>query len=420
MKRALLFASLFPLLACSSEVRTDVTNTSQGSGGGGGSASSSGVGASWDAGGAPLEPCLPPDAPPSPAPLCGPPDAPCQVLVDELLPVAPAFRNDAPAISLDKACAPSLLFSVAENGLYNGFFARRNAPDDWSVSPTPFALATAGLGTYGDGRPFAFPNDGAFGAGLWALEGDAWTSLADVPKKVTHSAHGFAQANNGAILAAFRTDIDELVLGSFDGAWSLSQIGQTPYAPLVALSPEGWPHVAAWSAESGSWALHWYAPPSNAELPMLVGGTLQAEVLPFALAATAADPQNPQGKPHLLWLSQLPDFTFNLMYAVRVHENTWSVVPVEYAAEGATYRPLGIVTDDSGDVRLFYTRAKASAPGEEQVVVAWPGVGKAVLFEGRNALGATFQRDGAGRIHVAMYTVSEPSKFDVRYVLLGP
>jgi hypothetical protein len=393
-----------------------------GSGGAGGASSSGGTGAFSGVGGSAPDPCLPPDAG-SLSPMCGP-SSTCQILVDEILPVPPGYRNDAPALALGSGCAPIVLFSLAENAKYEGFLGVRTAPASWLVSPTPFPLATAGIAVKEAGL-LAFPNDGAFGAGLWAFVGDQWHSVGAMPAMATHMARGFTQANNGVLYTAFKTDIDELFLGTFDDGWTLSKLGQTPTPPPVAVSPEGQPHVVAWEPSAGAWALHWYAAPSAPEIVLPITGQLLAEVQRPALAVTAADAGNPQGKPHVLGLRALPDFTAELVYATRTGKDAWSVVSLEKPEPGIRYTPLGIVTDETGDVRLFYGRGAVTLePAQARVVVAWPsggaGPGKAVVLEGIDALGATFQRDGLGNVHAAMYTVAEFTQFDVRYTVFGP
>jgi len=421
MKNYVLVASLFSLLACGSEIKTvDGTSTS----GAGGAGAGGGASATVGVGGAPPNPCMPPDGPASPAPLCGP-SAPCQILAEEILPVKPAFRNDAPALSLDTLCHPRILFSVAENGAYEGFDAIQKAPGDWSVFPTPFALATAGLSN-GPEIPFAFPNDGAYGASLWAFSAEGWKKVEDVPAQVTHRAQGFSRIGDGKIAAAFVSDVSELILGTYDGKWTLSTLGDTSSPPPIAISPEGSPHVVTWSPVSGNWSLTWHAPPAAEEiaLPLGEGGVLGSEVQRPALAVTMADAQNPQGKPHILALRSAPNNTLELVYVTREAENTWTVVPIEKTIAGTTLVPLAIVTGEAGEVRLFYSRYRPTLPGQGNILVAWPNgpdaVSKEILVSGTDAFGGTFERDGAGRIHIAMYTFAQPSQFDVRYWVVGP
>ncbi|MRG97910.1 hypothetical protein [Polyangium spumosum] len=425
-----LFVFVSGLAGCGSVVDTGgstSTAASSGSGGdggiGGGSSGAGGFGAG------PSAPCVPAEGPEGPpSPLCGPGATPCQVLHDELLPVPPAFRNDAPALSLGASCQPQILFSSAENGQYNGFYAARKAPGDWQVSPTPFAMATAGLVSVGAGLPVALVNDGAFGASLWSFTAEGWVLVADVPAAGTHLARGFALGKHGELFAGFRGPGDELLFGRYGSSWNVEALGGTPSPFAVAVSPEGVPHMVAWEAKSGAWALHWHAPPLPDEILLPLEGSLLADLQRPALAVTAADEVNPEGRPHVLHLTpvppEIPGPELELSYATRTGEHHWTQWPIEPVEPGTTVIPLGIVTDGAASVRLFYARSKFDAPSAGQLVVASRdpsfGLSQAVVAEGFSPIGATFERDGAGRIHVALYEFHATSDIGVRYLVLGP
>jgi len=348
---------------------------------------------------------------------------PCQILEDELLDVPPAYRNDAPSLKLDLLCQPQLLFSSANNG-YKGFFATRKAPFDWTVIPMPVDLATGALLQNDMGHLYAVANDGAFGGSLWAFTAEGWKHVADVPEKVTSLERGVALAEGGQILAGFSGDAGELHLGVFGASWTVEQLGQSAAPPPLALSEDGAPSLVAWSSESGEWALRWYSPPYPSEIAMPFGsGSLTSDAQRPVLAVTAADAQNPMGKPHVLAMRSAPDFAHELVYLTRQGEGAWDVRPIEPVPAGTMVWPLGIVTDAAGEVRLFYSRYEATKPGTGSLVVAWPegsGVQTAVVTEGFSAFGASFDRDGAGRIHAALYTLGLSSDVSIRYMVLGP
>ncbi|MDI1447263.1 hypothetical protein [Polyangium sp. 6x1] len=416
------------LVGCGPVVETNETSASgsggagaSGAGGSGSSGGWSGVGG-FDAGPSALcEPLTKPSV--DMLPLCGSGDAPCQILEEELLAVPPAYRNDAPALSLDAVCNPRILFSSAE-GEYKGFFAVRKAVGDWEVNPTPFPVAAAGLVSVAPDLPVALVNDGAFGASLWSFSAAGWDLVENVPKEGTNLVRGFAIGNTGELFAGFRGPADELLFGRYGSSWSVETLGGTPFPFPVAVSPEGAPHLVAWEVVNGAWEIHWHAPPLAHEVAMPLGsGTLQADAYRLALAATAADAANPQGKPHVLALRQLPDFTFELVYMTREGKNAWTATPLDEVPQGSTVYPLGIVTDAAGAVRLFYSRFEIGAPTTGRLVVAAPhpgGITQAVVTEGFAAFGATFDRDGAGRIHVALYELGTMSDVGIRYLVLGP
>lgn len=428
MKHLLPFLGFVSCLAgCGPVVDTGGASTSGSGGAGGSGGGSSGVGGF---GAGPSAPCAPPNEPSvPPAPLCGSGAVPCQVLDEELLPAPPAYRNDAPALSLDPFCRPRILFSRAENGQYEGFFAVRKAKGDWTVDSTPFAMATAGLVSIAPDVPVALVNDGAFGASLWSFSAEGWSLVEGVPEEGTNFARGFAVGKNGELFAAFRGPGDELLFGRYGSSWHIDVLGATPTPPPVVVSPEGVPHVIAWEAESGAWSLHWHSPPLPDEIFSSLEESLLADVQRPVLAVTAADAVNPQGKPHVLHLTPVPPAipgpAFELSYTTRTGDDHWTQWPIETVQEGTTVIPLGIVTDEAGSVRLFYSRVKFDAPSAGQLLVASPdpagGVSQvAVVTEGSSPIGATFDRDGAGRIHVALYEFNATSDIGIRYLVLGP
>ncbi|MDC3957537.1 hypothetical protein [Polyangium jinanense] len=405
------------LAGCGPVVDTNDTSTS-GSGGAGGSSGVGGFGP------APSARCVPLTKPSvDMLPLCGSGDAPCQILEEELLVVPPAYRNDAPALSLDASCRPRILFSSAVNE-YKGFYAVRKAAGDWEVNPTPFDSATAGLVSITPDVPVALVNDGAFGASLWSFTAEGWSLVDHVPEEGTNLARGFAIGQTGELFAGFRGPGDELLFGRHGSSWSVEMLGGTPFPFPVVVSPEGAPHLIAWEAVNGAWELHWHAPPLAHEVVMPLGsGTLQADSYRLVLGATGADEANPQGKPHVLALRQLSDFTFELVYVTREGTNAWTVTPIEQVPQGVTVYPLGVVTDEASSVRLFYSRFEIGAPTTGQFVVAAPhpgGIAQAVVTEGFSAFGATFDRDGAGRLHVALYELGISSDVGIRYLVLSP
>jgi hypothetical protein len=111
-----------------------------------------------------------------------------------------------------------------------------------------------------------------------------------------------------------------------------------------------------------------------------------------------------------------PDGVRELVYATRKGVEAWEVVPIAQHPGYSLLDPIGIVTEPGGGVRLLYAQ-------EGIIHVGW--------FEGSKLTtaaiggpiyvpGATVQRDGLGRIHVALYEGSAPYPLGIRYLLLGP
>ena len=179
----------------------------------------------------------------------------------------------------------------------------------------------------------------------------------------------------------------------------------------VAVSPEGSPHVFHWEAPGAEWVFRWTPVPEAQETVFSFGSnTLLAEEQRPALVVTAADVKNPRGKPHGLVVRAAPGSgASELVYATREGASAWSLAHVETAAPGVGLQPLGGVTDELGNVRLFYARTQYGTANAGQVVVVWPKedgtVGKANVMDGLSVVGASFERDGIGRIHVALYSI---------------
>lgn len=386
----------------------------------GGATGSGGIG-SVGSGGT-VVPCVPPGAPPEPAPLCGPADAPCQVFADEVLPVPSAFRNDAPGLALNEACLPEILFSKAENGYY-GYHALKNLMGEWTVLPTPFDFASGALVRHPSGLPLAIPNDGAFGASLWGFFAEGWTLIEKFPGEATHMERSVAQAPNGDLFVGTNDGVGNLLLGRYAEGWTTSNFGMAGGLVPVAISPEGAPQLVSWTPVNGEWILRWIAPPAAPESVFPQGGTsLTSDAQRPVLAVGRADEKNPMGKPHGLTFRVGQD-ALELVYFTREGNGAWTSFLVEKVSNDKPLIPLGAVTDEAGDVRLFYARTSWVAPATGQIVAVWPTangfVDKAVVVEGISPTGATFERDGAGRIHVALYSVVAGSSFDVRYMILG-
>jgi hypothetical protein len=105
-------------------------------------------------------------------PPAGPPclDGACGVLATARID-DPHFRNDRPSIAVDEAGSPVVLYTTAE-GAYALYVARRGADGTFTSHPLPPATANAALAISSDGCAYAHLNDGAFGSGLYRIDGE--------------------------------------------------------------------------------------------------------------------------------------------------------------------------------------------------------------------------------------------------------
>jgi len=366
----------------------------------------------------------------SPA-LCGTPDLPCQNVEDTYLPDSAIWRNDAPGLALTSDCLPMILFSRSELVAFgfDGYFATADATGHWSKTQTPFDLATGGL-VAPNGAPFAVPfgSDGST-TGVWQLTDDNWNKTANIAVNAKAIARGVAQASTGTVMAAVISGDNELLFGRWgaDGT-SLVELGSTKTEPVLAISPSGDPHIMAWEPSANGTRLVWHSPP---EAPKYLLPYSRHEIP--ALGVTAADANNPRGKPHALVAHALTDETYQLYYITHTGNDVWTRVLVE---EWISYKtevwPLGAVTDGASQVRLFYMRHPIQNYPEKsepaQIIMVTPQsdtvVNKSVVIDSGEITGATFVSDGMGRIHVAAYdqyiSADGLGVKNVRYVMLTP
>jgi hypothetical protein len=351
--------------------------------------------------------------------LCGPPDRPCKVLEDEILPGALAYRSDAPSIALDVECTPHVLLSAATD-TYQGYYAKRIGPSSWTSELTPFMMAAGALFIDSQGTRFAVPNDGAFGASLWARADDEWIHLQDVPDKVTHWARGVAQSTTGAIYLGFTASEGEIKLGKYTNGWDLLTLEGWPSSPAVALSPTDTVYVLALALSNTSWSFSLYSPPSGPELVGTFG------LGPFTFGApvirvTAAGAGNPEGKPHIL-AEGSDGKNVQLVYITKDGAGSWTGSTLENAPSDVRIKPLGIVSEAGGGVRRIYT--KQSGLNEEEIRMHWIEAGgqsgTVSLASSTSVEGCTLVRDGLGGIQMALYQSVNGGGSEVRYLRLGP
>jgi hypothetical protein len=463
--------------ACAQEPRTfDNAGGSAGAGDGGGGAGGDGAtstgtaggGGAGGEGGAPPAVCEP-GLPPFGGALCGPPALPCALLADEVLPSPPSFRNDSAAIAADGYCAPHIAYSVAENG-FHGFYARRDDQGAWSAEETPFPIATVAIEAAQDGTPFVLAYNGAFGASLWNLTNGQWVGGTQIPGQAITWAAGMGRDSAGVLHAAGKNSTDDVLYARYENGWTLTQIGAKTSARVpLALSDSGAPHMAFWASNMSGWHLHWAAPPAAPEVATPLGSSLlDVQHQRHAIAVTAADGQNPAGRPHLLFDRPVPNASprQELAYATRQGAGAWNVFPLDQDKAQASYCnnspggpgeacdfdfeetwPIAVVASRSGDVRFLYVKHQRQGtyvstclpPPQDicywtpqtdnstgQLLVGWldggQQPGSAPVADGILAVAGTAALDALGRMHIAVYDTYPPSQdgTTVRYLQIGP
>jgi len=394
--------------------------------------------------------------------LCGPAGSECVVAADEVVDPQPAFRNDAPAITVDDDCTPQILYSVAEGG-FEGFFARR-IDDDWQVDPTPFDYATGGL-TYDAVafRTLAVPYDGGdTGTSIWSWDGD-WIEEDDLAGNWLTRAEAVDGCADGTVhFGSVNTDSGELVTWTWPGFGFYSAQDSVDRG-AVAVGSEGVPHTAVWSTFSGNWGLYWS---DGTEVAAGVAplGSAVLERSEIRIAVTPEGGPDGTGVPHILFAQDTPGPQHGLRYATPADGGGWDVRTVADEDPAGAYcdalptlegetcdydftvlRALGVVASEGGDVRLLYTQDHVvgtlvaecmmigggppvcnwqtmSDDTTSEVMVAWPdgdAVTSASIVEVPPLSGATVELAPDGVMHVAAYA-SNTDGTTVRYLALSP
>ena len=393
--------------------------------------------------------------------LCGPPDAECVVLVDEAVDPQSAFRNDAPAITVDDACRPQILYSVAEGG-FTGYFARRAGDDDWDVDETPFAYATGGL-TYDavEFRTLAVPYDGGdTGTSIWSWDG-AWVEEDDMAGNwLTRAASVDGYADGSVHFGTVNTGTGEFVTWTWPG-FNFYSAQDSVERGAVAIGANGVPHTAVWSTFSGNWGLYWSDGTEVATgVAPLGSGVLERGEIRIAL--TPEPGPDGTGVPHILFAQDTPGPQHGLRYATPADDG-WDVRDVVDEDPAGTYcdgiptfdgetcdydytvvRAIGVVASEGGDVRMLYTEdhhvgtlvaacmmigggppmcdwESMSDDTTSQLMIAWPdgaGVTSTAVVEGQPMTGATVELAPDGAIHVAAYADNTDGT-TVRYLALS-
>jgi hypothetical protein len=401
--------------------------------------------------------CYDPTTHPWAGSLCGGAGSPCSVLVDEAVDPDGYFRNDAPSVTHDDECTPTVMFSVAEGGFF-GYLSTRTGADAWTEVETPTGLAAGAVAwdtnldvlriLEGDGSTnidhhtydgAAFAAEPALPDGEYSLDGRAAASLGNGRWHVATSSYGGA---------AYR-------YGLFDGgSWMITNMVRSAEL-ATAVSDVDEAHVGYYSGEgSDGWQYYYVAAPDGTPEVVFDYGS-------NALDAKGATIVTVGSQPHVIAQRLLGRDRFEtyleIVYAVRNAANDWTVLTLAADEPGSNHacgkpqvdgemcnyevgghRPLGIVASHGGDVRLLWAEdhyagtlvatcdvdcewETASDTSEFTMWMSTPTddgfVDQPVLD--RNVVSLDAEVDGTGRIHIATYERSDSDGMTVGYLLLG-
>jgi hypothetical protein len=437
-------------------------------GGMGGEGGEGGAGGAGGAGG-----MIPPVCMPSQrlygGPLCGPPELPCNLLADELVHDTYAGRNEAPGVALDENDIPHFIFSVAQSG-YQGFYARREAPNTFLVEQTPFSVARGGIAVDDLGTVYILADGADDGVGMFTRSQGQWSNAQVLEGQLLASASGLAKDEKGHLHVGMSAGQSIALYSRYDMAlqsWlGIEQLGsQGEYRVPIAVTPAGDAHMAYWLAQNETWVLHWQTSkqPSEPVVSLPSGTGLSGPSEMHRIALTPDDANGCGGVPHLLVVRSIADAPNGneIVHAVRKSPGGWDIVPIDQediaavqscgppmaTGDTCTYEyeeiiPIGIVASQNGQVRVIYnkvhhlgtfvaecqqidclwTNQSDSSIGQLIVSGVGPGAVKSVVSNAIAVEGATVALDTIGRIHIAAYDYEPPASFGtrVRYLLIGP
>ncbi|MBX7191066.1 MAG: hypothetical protein K1X94_03360 [Sandaracinaceae bacterium] len=156
-------------------------------------------------------------------------DVPCGLR--ETLEIDPAhFRNDRPSIAVDGASTPTIAYTIAEGG-YRAYLARREGAG--FVSSLAGVAADVAIATGVDGCGYGFLNDGAFGSGLFRIEGSTFVPFATRDSLMVSGGRvildasgvvhvvGYDETTFGGVRLSFDTALHEHPLSGVGGAAQL-------------------------------------------------------------------------------------------------------------------------------------------------------------------------------------------------------
>ncbi len=412
---------------------------------------------------------------------CGPADRPCRLVLDELID-AGATEN-AMQLPTDPGAA-SLVVASDEVDILLGspvgnVHANRGTSSAWSVEAAPGngvgaivrgpdgALRIVGNGPYPPNT--SLPG----GLAIWTQSNGGWPQTDLLTNDYEAAPFSAVVDGLGRIHAVVEDSQSSLALARarWQGAFTVQDIpAGNGYRPAIAVSAAGNPQVVFWGSLPPSYVTTalWAAPDSPAPEPLAPYGAnvfLLHDGATFALAIGGGGPE----QPHVLFVRRHAPGTheqaFEVDYASRDPSAGWSIQPLATGdstefVTGApndggrwttftTYRPVSVVIDAAGGVRLLYVeysmiilppRPTMDEPVDIDPQLPLQGTVNAAWLRVAWACGGTLAGDSVlpialhpvlldafstavvgpdGRIHLAVVEQTAPSLVG-RYLVLGP
>ncbi|MBN8611749.1 MAG: hypothetical protein J0L92_14235 [Deltaproteobacteria bacterium] len=171
-------------------------------------------------------------------------DVACGVL--ETLEIDPPHsRNDRPDVALDAEAHALVSYTIAEGG-YHAYLARRSG--DSFVSARAGTAAVLAIATGTDGCGYAFLNDGAFGSGLYRIEGDAFVSTFVRGERMVAGGRLLLAPDGTLHTIGYDESSYDGFRARFDGSYVETSIDDTEGSFVgpgaIALRPDGSPQTA--------------------------------------------------------------------------------------------------------------------------------------------------------------------------------
>jgi len=380
----------------------------------------------------------------------------CEVWVDEVLPIAPGFRNGAPDVGFNVTCNPRVLFALSEGG-HQGYVAERDRVGAWATSEVPLDMPRGALIVDRDG---ALTVMGAAAPGPPVLlrrnpdPASPWSSPTPLSME---SAQVFA-GNLVRDALGRRHELFQTNASTFHRvAGGASDWGPIAHRAVLAVSPEGVGHGAYWGSSEG-WTLFWRTDLASPEPVVTVGNRLGFTEQLIRLSVGPATSEQPDGHPHILF-GQTLDTGSVVSVLSRVATGGWSTSPlhsvdlgtrcIDASTEGElctqsydSLVPLGLVASTSGDllavIAVVHNEGELTAecfqPNNCYFAPTVDRTTTELLFAfvddtGRDqtwSLGGldgqltegTVRADSGGRLHIAAYVLKDDG-LRVYYALVG-
>ncbi len=309
-------------------------------------------------------------------PLCGPGPTPCAVVADEVIHATEPLCHFAPVLAINGDCEPRVHYTAVEDAGAVGYLAGPTDDGGWDAEPTPLSRVERLHSDPDSGQLLAVDGDEL---GVWTWDG-RWALQALLAPEATSSARGAAAGVDGRLYLAVRNETDG-VSGVNLHTWD----PQDPAVFASELVSDGSSASAIGVGGGETASVAWWG---------TTDGTSQLQIVRADAPPTVLDSTNPltsmspsfagdrtevaTGGDHVLFttihLSQEHGQQTHIRYAQRDPSGEWTVsTAYEPDPDGVScpshvppapgqlcdydyteVRALSIVTNDQGDVRVFF------------------------------------------------------------------